>query len=88
MPCVRARGEAVRAHVGRCSYRWASRVLGSTCCASVSGAFGVNILCAGAWVLIEFERFLLAGGLFYNAKTMGFKKIENAAYSICMGFKR
>jgi len=26
--------------------------------------------------------------LFYNAKTMGFKKIENAAYSICMGFNR
>ena len=50
--------------------------------------FGVNILCTGAWVLIEFERFLLAGGLFYNAKTMGFKKIENAAYSICMGFNR
>ena len=53
-----------------------------------SAVFGVNILCAGAWVLIEFERFLLAGGLFYNAKTMGFKKIENAAYSICMGFNR
>ena len=50
--------------------------------------FGVNILCAGAWVLIEFERFLLAGGLFYNAETMGFKKIENAAYSIRMGFNR
>ena len=55
-------------------------------CPSV--AFRVNILCAGAWVLIEFERFLLAGGFFYNVKTMGFKKIENAAYSICMGFKR
>ena len=53
-----------------------------------SGAFGVNILCAGAWVLIEFEMFLLAGGLFYIAETMGFKKIENAAYSICMGFNR
>ena len=53
-----------------------------------SGAFGVNMLCAGTWVFIEFERFLLAGGLFYNAKTMGFKKIENAAYSICMGFNR
>ena len=55
---------------------------------SVSAVFGVNILCAGAWVLIEFERFLWAGGLFYNAETMGFKKIENAAYSICMGFNR
>ena len=53
-----------------------------------SAVFGVNSLCAGAWVLIEFERFLWAGGLFYNAKTMGFKKIENAAYSICMGFNR
>ena len=27
------RGEAVRAHVERYPYRWASRVLGSTCCA-------------------------------------------------------
>ena len=26
------RGEAVRAHVERYPYRWASRVLGSTCC--------------------------------------------------------
>ena len=50
--------------------------------------FGVNILCAGAWVLIEFERFLWDLGLFYHAKTMGFMKIENAAYSIYMGFNR
>ena len=26
--------------------------------------------------------------LFHIAKTMGFKKVENAAYSICMGFNR
>ena len=57
-------------------------------CACPCAVFGVNILCAGAWVLIEFERFLWDLGLFYNAKTMGFKKIENAAYSICMGFNR
>ena len=57
-------------------------------CACASAVFGVNILCAGAWVLIEFASFYMRRGLFYNAKTMGFKKIENAAYSICMGFNR
>ena len=50
------RGEAVRAHVGRCSYRWASRVLALPC-VRASGAFGVNILCTGAWVLTDFARF-------------------------------
>ena len=50
------RGEAVRAHVERDPHRWASRVLGSRC-VSVSGVLGVNILCAGAWVLTAFDRY-------------------------------
>ena len=33
-------------------------VLGSTCVRVRSGGFGVNILCAGTWVLIEFASFL------------------------------
>ena len=48
------RGKAVRAHVERYPYRWASRMLGSTC---LSGAFGVNYLRTGAWVLLDFGCF-------------------------------
>ena len=86
--CRAWRGKAVRAHVGRCSYRWASRVLGSTCVHVRCGAFGVNILCAGTWVLIELASFSVPRALFHIARSMGFKKTENAAYSICMGFER
>ena len=88
--CRAWRGEAVRAHVRPLFLPLGLPGARIDVCPSVrpSGAFGVNILCTGAWVLIEFEKFLLAGGLFYNANTIGFKKIENAAYSICMGFNR
>ena len=51
------RGEAVRAHVERYPYRWASRELVSTCCSPVSGALGVNLLCTGAWVLTAFDQY-------------------------------
>ena len=46
------RGEAAWARVGRHPYRWASRVLGSTC----SGPGGDHFLCAGVWVLSVFAR--------------------------------
>ena len=77
----------MRAHVGPLFLSLGLPGAGIDVCASVCGACGVNILCAGTWVLTDSGRFLLAEGLFYIAKTRGFKKIENAAYSICMGFK-
>ena len=86
--CRAWRGEAVRAHVRPLFLPLGLPGARIDVCPCPSAVFGVNILCAGAWVLIEFERFLWAGGLFYITKTMGFKKIENAAYSICMGFNR
>ena len=45
------RGEAARAHVDRCPYRWASRALGSTWC---SGPLFADLLCTGAWVVTAF----------------------------------
>ena len=52
--CRAWRGEAAWAHLGRYPYRWASRVLGSTC----SGPLGDQLLCAGVWVLSVFARKL------------------------------
>ena len=48
------RGEAAWAHVDRYPYRWASRVLGSTC----SGPLGGDILCTGVWVLSRFGLYV------------------------------
>ena len=56
------RGEAVRAHVDRDPYRWASWVLVSPC---VSGALFVNLLCTGMWVLTAFCTFLWAQALHF-----------------------
>ena len=36
----------------------------------------------------DFRCFLFAFCVIFVDRHMGFKKIENAAYSICMGFKR
>ena len=69
--CRAWRGEAVRAHV-RPLFLPLGLPGARIDVLSVSAVFGVNILCAGAWVLIEFERFLLAGDFLYNAKTHGF----------------
>ena len=45
-----------RACADRCPYRWASWELGSTLCA----ALGVDLLCAGAWALTLFVRFIVS----------------------------
>ena len=55
------RGEAAWAHVDRYPYRWASRVLGSTC----SGPLGGDILCTGVWVLSRFGVYFRVFALVY-----------------------
>ena len=82
VPCRACeRGEAVRAHVERYPYRWASRELGSAC---VSGALGVNLLCTGAWVFNGFTRFYMARArllmLFEWVLRMLFKDLEVFAW--------
>jgi hypothetical protein len=75
----------VRADVGRCSYRWASGVLGWTCV--LCGAFGVNILCTSTWVSTEFAFVFFPRAQFVDAIWMTFKELFARLACIRMGFK-
>ena len=68
--CRAWRGEAAWAHLGRYPYRWASRVLGSTC----SGPLGDQLLCAGAWVLSAFARKMTPRCPSFVRRHVGFKR--------------
>ena len=50
--------------------------------------FGVNILCAGVWVLTEFASFCGVRAPFVDAFCVGFKELFGRPACICMGFER
>ena len=76
------RGEAAWAHVDRYPYRWASRVLGSTCCAPL----GDQLLCAGVWVLSAFARKSVLRCPAFVRRHVGFKRFVHVAMLfLCTG---